>query len=571
MDGYVTIGTELDTKSFDAQIEYVKSQLDEIEHKLKQADMGYEVGDVQKLEAEYEKLSSKLSTLVRKKQELEKTDLSGIKKGVDEINKGIGKTIKNVARWALGVFAIRSAYLFVRNAINTIAQDDEQLNADLNYIKTALAYTIEPLVRKIVEWARMILQYVGFIIQQWTGKNIFANANKNLEKSKKSAKALNKELSKTVAKFDEMNVVGSTSGGDTATSPSFTLGDYSNMQLPEWVKWIADNKDIVLGFLQTLGVLLVALKLGDILKTLGLFGELPLWQVVGGLALIIAGVGLAIEGVLDFIKEPTWQNFLKILEGIALVVAGIAVLMGGWVVALIALGVAIVAYVIQNWNTVKEILGAVGTWIYDHIIKPVGDFFAGMWNGFKEGAKKAWEGIKSIFGSVASFFKSIFTTAWEGVKAVFSTGGKIFTGLTEGILEAFKRIVNVIIDGINKVVAIPFNGINSAFDGLRSVDLWGWKPFEWVPRFKVPQIPKLAKGGILNNPGKGVYVGGAIAGEAGKELYMPLENEQMLDLVGEAIGRRISLTATIPVYVGNRQIVRETKKIELQDNFAFNR
>ena len=48
MDGYVRIGTELDTKDFSAEIKYIESQLKEIEHKLKQADMGFEVGDTEK-------------------------------------------------------------------------------------------------------------------------------------------------------------------------------------------------------------------------------------------------------------------------------------------------------------------------------------------------------------------------------------------------------------------------------------------------------------------------------------------------------------------------------------------
>ena len=66
MDGYVVIGTKVDTKSFDAQIDYIESQLQEIEDKLKQADMGFEVGDTMKLEAQYEKLSQKLSVLKQK-------------------------------------------------------------------------------------------------------------------------------------------------------------------------------------------------------------------------------------------------------------------------------------------------------------------------------------------------------------------------------------------------------------------------------------------------------------------------------------------------------------------------
>ena len=63
MDGWLKIGTKLDTKDFDSQIDYIESQMQEIEYKLKQADMGFEVGDTVKLEAQYEKLSNKLTTL----------------------------------------------------------------------------------------------------------------------------------------------------------------------------------------------------------------------------------------------------------------------------------------------------------------------------------------------------------------------------------------------------------------------------------------------------------------------------------------------------------------------------
>ena len=66
MDGKVVIGCDLDTRSFDAQIDYVESQMLEIEHQLKKADMGFEVGDTQKLEAEYEKIGIKLDNLRKK-------------------------------------------------------------------------------------------------------------------------------------------------------------------------------------------------------------------------------------------------------------------------------------------------------------------------------------------------------------------------------------------------------------------------------------------------------------------------------------------------------------------------
>ena len=80
MDGWIKIGTEIETKDFDSQITYIEQQLDEIEYKLKQADMGFDVGDVGKLEAQYEKLGNQLLSLRQKQADLNKTDLSNLQK-----------------------------------------------------------------------------------------------------------------------------------------------------------------------------------------------------------------------------------------------------------------------------------------------------------------------------------------------------------------------------------------------------------------------------------------------------------------------------------------------------------
>ena len=82
----------------------------------------------------------------------------------------------------------------------------------------------------------------------------------------------------------------------------------------------------------------------------------------------------------------------------------------------------------------------------------------------------------------------------------------------------------------------------------------------------VPTI-KLATGAIINQPSRGVPVGG----ERGPEGVVPLTDSQQMSLLGEAIGKYISIRAEIPVYVGNRQIARELKKINAEDDFAYNR
>ena len=83
-------------------------------------------------------------------------------------------------------------------------------------------------------------------------------------------------------------------------------------------------------------------------------------------------------------------------------------------------------------------------------------------------------------------------------------------------------------------------------------------------------MPRLAKGGIINQPGRGIPVGSAIGGERGQEGVIPLTDSQQMQLLGEAIGKYINLNATIPIYMGNRQIAREIKKINAQNDFAFN-
>lgn len=146
-------------------------------------------------------------------------------------------------------------------------------------------------------------------------------------------------------------------------------------------------------------------------------------------------------------------------------------------------------------NFFKTIFVDIPVWIYNTVIAPIGNFFAGMWNGLKTGAQNAWNGIKSVFSKVASFFKSIFTNAWNGVKAVFSTGGKIFTGIKDGIVSAFKNIVNAIIKGINRVIKIPFDGINTVLSKIRNISIAGQKPFKGlISTIKVPKIPTLNVG-----------------------------------------------------------------------------
>lgn len=175
----------------------------------------------------------------------------------------------------------------------------------------------------------------------------------------------------------------------------------------------------------------------------------------------------------------------------------------------------------DTWDGIKAVWQTVKDWFKNTIIDPVSNFFTEMWQNLKKSASDAWNGIKSVFAPVAEWFESKFKKAWQKVKDVFSTGGKIFDGIKEGITDAFKAVVNAIIRGINKVIAIPFKAINSALDKIRDAEILGFKPFAGlISRFDIPQIPELARGGVLRRGQIALLEG------RGAEAVVPLENNR---------------------------------------------
>lgn len=242
------------------------------------------------------------------------------------------------------------------------------------------------------------------------------------------------------------------------------------------LKWISDNQ-VAMSIIEGVGIAIGVVS-----------GALAIYNVAMTTCNAVTGI---FSGIMTALTSPIAVG----TAAIALLTAGIILLIKNWD--------KVKEVAINCWNKIKEVWSIVATWFNNTIIEPISNFFSSMWEGLKNGALDAWEGIKNVFSTVASFFKNIFTNAWEGVKAVFSIGGRIFDGIKEGIISAFKTVVNGIISGINKVVSIPFNGLNKALDKIQNVEFLGITPFSFLSwRAPVPEIPLLANGGYVerNNP-----------------------------------------------------------------------
>lgn len=216
------------------------------------------------------------------------------------------------------------------------------------------------------------------------------------------------------------------------------------------------------------------------------------------------------------------------------------------------------------WEDIKGVFAVVGSWFSTNVIQPVQNAFTNAWNFLKNGASNAWSGIKSVFSSVATFFGDIFKKAWEKVKAVFSVGGKIFDGIKDGIVSAFKNVVNAIIRGINKVVSVPFNAINSVLNKLRGVSILGVSPFGWLGRISVPKIPELEYGAVLKKGQVGLLEG------KGAEAVVPLErNTGWLTKIATMLTDRIDIQRAFDLPA--LQNVRAGTPATAQDNSKLDR
>ena len=144
-------------------------------------------------------------------------------------------------------------------------------------------------------------------------------------------------------------------------------------------------------------------------------------------------------------------------------------------------------------------------------------------------------GILKALGGLLDFITGVFSgdweKAWTGIK-------DFFKGIWDAIWGIIKGTVNLIIDAINmlwKGIYKVVKGIVDAIGGIAGAlgDLFG-QDWHFSMPAKPPTIPKLAKGGIIDQPTL------AMVGERGKEAVVPLENTSFADSIANAILKAIA-------------------------------
>lgn len=356
MVGSLTIGIKADTKEFDKQIAYIERKAEDLAETIEMAKESpglFKDNELKEMEQELEKLNNQLVSLRKRKAEANKQPIDNDGPG------GFGGVIKKITKIGLGLIGLRTGIALLRSTVRTVADQNDEIATKLNTIKSVLANALTPVVTFIVNLFAKLIAYVSYILNGWFKWDILSNKTaKNTKKMKNNIGGANKEaakLKRTLAGFDEMNILQkdggvSSGGGGGGVSPDdmIDMSMFDKIEIPDWVKWIADNKDGILKTLAIIGTAFVTLwatfkglqiydylsKIGTILESLS---ALQIFAIVAGAIITIKGIIDTISALTDDIVhlEDVLGGVGEILIGIGLIIAAFSP--WGWVVVGIGL------------------------------------------------------------------------------------------------------------------------------------------------------------------------------------------------------------------------------------------
>lgn len=189
------------------------------------------------------------------------------------------------------------------------------------------------------------------------------------------------------------------------------------------------------------------------------------------------------------------------------------------------------AFIMKCVNGALEIYNKFIKPVVDSLIKDFGppiasviNFLIDLFGSWLAGIADIAKGIIRTLGGIVDFIVGVFTgnwkKAWQGVKDIFG-------GIWDSLKGTVKVPINYIIDAMNFMI----RGLNKL-----KIDIPDWIPGVGGKTWgiNIPNIPKLARGGIVDGPTV------AMIGEAGKEAVVPLENNtEWMDKMGSMVANSV--------------------------------
>ena len=331
------------------------------------------------------------------------------------------------------------------------------------------------------------------------------------------------------------------------------------------INWVKKNKTMLLTTLSSLAAGLVALNVVKVIT--GLVNAFKAFKAAqegatvaqwllnaamsaNPIGLVVAAIAALVAAfvVLWNKSEAFREFFIGMWEAIKETVSAICIAIGDF---FSNLWDGITSGAQAAWDWIKDVFTSVASWFDDHVITPVSNFFSGLWDGIKGVAQEAWDIVTGIWDGIGSFFSGI----WEDIKEVFKPVKEFFTDTFEGAKQAAETIFDGLVSVIKAPINVLIDGLNAFIGALNKIQIPDWVPGVGGKGINIGKIPKLARGGILEAGQIGLLEGN------GAEAVVPLENNKAW------------IAATAAALRGALQsegIIAETGSGNIVNNYNFN-
>lgn len=322
------------------------------------------------------------------------------------------------------------------DALDRMKSAGTQMKAQLGSAFAGLLAAIEPILQRIIDLITKVADAVSQFFAAFTGTTYLKAlpvADKFADTMKQGGAAA-KEWKNQLMGFDVINRLNEPSqgggGSSTGLDPSQMFEDTPldawAMKVRNVIEWIRDHMDTIKAIATAIGLAIAAWEVGKFLA--GLTGLSPILTTILGIAMAIGGAFLYIKGLCDaWVNGVNWDNLTLMISGVALAAIGLGLAFGGVAaaVALLIGGVGLIVVGLKDFIQTGELTTPVLTAITAGVVA-IGaaiSLLTGSWiplliSGIVAGVawivanwdevKEAWENLwSSLYNTIAGWGNAI--------------------------------------------------------------------------------------------------------------------------------------------------------------------
>jgi hypothetical protein len=300
--------------------------------------------------------------------------------------------------------------------------------------------------------------------------------------------------------------------------------------LGETIKGILDTG---IAFLQTVDWQGIGEKVWTFISSIDWSGIISrvfelIGSLIGSLVSLLWGfIKTAVYAVRDYFSEKFEECGGNVIDGLLKGIGDAVKSIGSWIKENIFNPFIDGFKKCFNIHSPSRVMDEQGGLIMDGLLGGITSKISTVIGKFKSILKK----IKEVFKNIPTWFKEKFSAAWDKIKEVFDLSAvkKHFGAIKDKITEIFGGLKDALKEPLNWVIDL----LNKCIDGLNTLSI---DVPDWVPGFggssfgfNIPEIPRLATGGLATAPTLAM-VGDNPQAQTDPEAILPVSKlQEMLD------------------------------------------